>query len=1818
MIRIQKIGLLFVLLLVTTFVHAQTKIGNVYYKIIENTQTAKVCAGQEAYTGAIEIPGTIKFTENGSDYQVVAIEESAFKDATGLTSISIPANVKTIGTDAFKGCTNLTKAIFASVNDLCAITFANASANPMSNTWAQLYNSKGPITTINEPISQINAYAFYGCSAISIVWIPENITSIGTDAFSGCKNIQEVHYANMTHLTTMSYETTYSNPIVYAKEVWLYNDSKKLTEVTIRNNVNNSAFRGAKWLTKVTFDGGDNVTTIGTDAFLDCTGLSEIALPSSLTTIGQGAFRGSNLNSIIIPENTIFIAKEAFYDCKSLESVQIDATLNEFILPEQMFYGCTKLKSVKLNENIVKIGKKAFMNCSSLTSLPDGNLIEFGQSAFEGCKGFTELTLPKNIEKIGDYAFKNCNNLTDLFIPAEVTNLTIGSEKDSVFCVDENLNRSLIIYSNTRTAPKSSVNPFAGYKSIKVYIPSGDTSGYDKSPWTDLCSDYEAHTVVYYVDDAEIYHANVVVGQPIQTEENEEFINALQSIKESRPNWDFAGWDKEIPSLMPATDVILKGHFTREYTSHGDDDYGVKYFLRSDNKTAKVTGYENPENPGSVKINPTIDLDEVSYTIDSIGANAFNGKNLKEIDLSDATTNIGISLFEGCTALENVILPAALTEIKEKMFYGCTALSTLVLPDNVEEIGTSAFEGCTNYNIDHLPSGLKSLGKAAFKNSGIIEITLPSSIEPMGMGENVFQSCVNLKNVVFEEDEENEEIITVLPAYTFSGCSNLESFTLPASIETIGEYAFNNCSGLKLVVLDNIVEIRSNAFSYCNNLKAITLPTITTLGSRAFSYCKNVEMITIESTNPPSVGENTFSDDIYSKATLCAKNIELYNADQYENTWKRFTKKEAIGASWPKLIYKLDGEVYRVVEQKTGMPVEPLAAPNADDNPKGRAFSGWKDEPKIMPNKDSVIVGSLKYQRTYKAEGTTDVLYSDSLFYGYEVSHPDNDLKKDRLSYVIIKPFETMPAKDSILYVSYSLTTAPTGKDNTFNNVDQDLINYLNLKEGSGTLKYSLDKKIYSTEVKGKDAKTYKVYYKVFGVTEHYNTEPDSIEVTIAPRTVNKLTIKLKENENGYTYDGKEKKPEVESVSTKINSTETLIPKNEYKVSYGNNINATTKESKAQVIIKDNLGGNYIIEDASTTFEIKPAKGKLADLLTKTGKPTAIAPLSYTGKAQNLIKAGTIKEGISGSLKYSLDNKSFDTVIPQGTDAKDYTIYYKVEDDPNYTPSDTASLKVTIKAKEITLSAENITLEKDTYTYDGTAKKPGVTTVKIGGITIPAEEYTVSYQDNINVGTATVIITDKDGGNYIVSGSKTFKITPVASSLTNAPTGKNLTYNGSAQELLNKDGKTSTGTMVYSLSQDEATFKSTIPTGTDAKTYTVFYRVKGDDNHSDSEIGSVKVTIAPRKVNALSLIQSSYTYTGVEIKADVTVTWNQITVPGSEYMVSCSNNINVGTATVTVKDKEGGNFTVSGSKTFTISKAPLTISADSYDIFEGEKIPEFTAKYDGFVNNETEAVLTAKPIFSCNATATSKPGNYTISVGGSKAANYVITHKSGKLTIIAMKFVSGGESSKDEDDPATYQITSTGEDVGTTPTVAIVDDKDVGGSFAIPEAITYHNTNYKITEINESAFENNKYLTEVSIPSSITSIGDKAFKGCSNLKSITVYITTPISLAVAGTRGEGTRSDDGTFVFEGVDKLTCVLYVPDGSVDLYKAAPVWCEFKHIVPISTLTGISSVNITEGEPFDVYNLQGRKVKSMATDLRGLPRGIYIINDKKVAVK
>ena len=264
---------------------------------------------------------------------------------------------------------------------------------------------------------------------------------------------------------------------------------------------------------------------------------------------------------------------------------------------------------------------------------------------------------------------------------------------------------------------------------------------------------------------------------------------------------------------------------------------------------------------------------------------------------------------------------------------------------------------------------------------------------------------------------------------------------------------------------------------------------------------------------------------------------------------------------------------------------------------------------------------------------------------------------------------------------------------------------------------------------------------------------------------------------------------------------------------------------------------------------------------------------------------------------------TYDIIVKRGTETDNDVIYVK------------GTLTITPK----TVTNPTIILSQTSYIYDGSAKKPTVTVLD-GGAEISAEEYTVGYSNNKNVGTATVTITDMAGGNYIVSGGATFAITAADGSLT-PPTGKTgLTYTGAAQNLITA-GNSTTGTLQYSL--DGTNYGTAIPKGTDAKEYTVYYRVKGDANHNDIPATSFNVAIAAKTVTSptVTLSPASYIFDGSEKKPTVTVADGGTTIPSEEYIISYSNNTNVGTATVTITDKTGGNYIVSGSATFAITAA---------------------------------------------------------------------------------------------------------------------------------------------------------------------------------------------------------------------------------------------------------------------------------------------------------
>ncbi len=267
-------------------------------------------------------------------------------------------------------------------------------------------------------VTSIGSEAFYGCSGLASITIPNSVTSIGGYAFYECSDLTSITIPNsMTSISSFTFQ-----------------NCSGLTSVTIPNSV----------------------TSIGSHAFSGCTGLTSITIPNSVTSIGMGAFRYCyDLTSVTIPNSVTSIAGSAFSDCRGLTSITIPNSVTS--IGGGLFSGCCSLETIAVNSgnmvydsregcnaiietvsntliagcknaiipnSVTSIGEAAFSDCSDLTSVIIPNSVtSIAGSAFSDCRGLTSVTISNNVTSIGGSAFRNCTNLSSVIIPNSVANI---------------------------------------------------------------------------------------------------------------------------------------------------------------------------------------------------------------------------------------------------------------------------------------------------------------------------------------------------------------------------------------------------------------------------------------------------------------------------------------------------------------------------------------------------------------------------------------------------------------------------------------------------------------------------------------------------------------------------------------------------------------------------------------------------------------------------------------------------------------------------------------------------------------------------------------------------------------------------------------------------------------------------------------------------------------------------------------------------------------------------------------------------------------------------------------------------------------------------------------------------------------------------------------------------------------------------------------------------------------------------------------------------------------------------------------------------
>ena len=380
--------------------------------------------------------------------QLSVIEEEAFMNCVDITEVVIPDSVTTIGAKAFFGCTGLTEIVIPeNVESIGDQAFANCGGDFLmlgySGSAAEAYAASNGIqfvslnvgseglefTDIDEETCYVSGYNGNGDSGTTVV-IPrtynnKTVTTIGDSAFFFCTGLTGVILPD----SIQSIET----------EAFYY--CSDLTSITLPNSIQ----------------------SIGANAFSSCSGLTNFGIPAGVTSIGNRAFSGcSNLQAFTVeagnpayqsidgvlfnagateliqfpaakpittytvPASVTSIGDSAFSNCSAVSSVIIpDSVIN---LDGYIFYGSSSLTSVTLPNHLTAISNHIFMNCPNLTTVNIPSTVEsIHYASFAGCSSLTGIVLPDGLKSILGSAFSGCSSLTDITIPATVIRIDYGA-----------------------------------------------------------------------------------------------------------------------------------------------------------------------------------------------------------------------------------------------------------------------------------------------------------------------------------------------------------------------------------------------------------------------------------------------------------------------------------------------------------------------------------------------------------------------------------------------------------------------------------------------------------------------------------------------------------------------------------------------------------------------------------------------------------------------------------------------------------------------------------------------------------------------------------------------------------------------------------------------------------------------------------------------------------------------------------------------------------------------------------------------------------------------------------------------------------------------------------------------------------------------------------------------------------------------------------------------------------------------------------------------------------------------------------------------
>ena len=647
--------------------------------------------------------------------------------------------------------------------------------------------------------------------------------------------------------------------------------NKSITSVVFGQyveSIGNYAFYSCQSLNKLDFS-KSSVKTIGDYAFTVCESLKSIEFPDSLESIGYGAFSaytngyrgsyvGSSLKSVKFGSGLKSIADYAFYENSALNTVkftgvaltsigyqsfyntaitELDLSGADASIGTYAFYRCNSLETVKLS-GVKTIGQNAFDNCRKLTSVElSENLTIIESGAFESCVALKNIEIPDSVTTIGDNSFKDCTELETVTIGKGCTSVTA-----SAFTEDFNLVKFNVSEDNENYTSVDGVL----YNKEKTAVVC-----YPKS----LSGEYVIPDTVTSIEKAAFENCNkltkITIGSGVETVNPYAFnqCNLLATVVFKDSN---TANKKICERAFYYCGSLTEVDFGNAVTSIGDYAFTV---------CSKIKSLEFPDSLTSIgqfAFSP--------YT-DGTGG-TYKESNLESVKFGTGLKTIGNYAFYDDRKISKLEFTDKLTSIGSYAFYNCGNLQSIAIPDNVTKIDNNTFENCSSLKSVSIGKSCTTISATAFNNATALEkITVSADNEKYSSVDGALLNKEKTSIILYPKSKSGEFVIpdtvTSIADRAFSSCPNLTKITIGANVESVGAYAFSDCSALSDVVFkDSTIEkkvIGDYAFYNCQALSNVDFGNaVTSIGNFAFMIDKSLENVEFPD-SLESIGRYAFS-----------------------------------------------------------------------------------------------------------------------------------------------------------------------------------------------------------------------------------------------------------------------------------------------------------------------------------------------------------------------------------------------------------------------------------------------------------------------------------------------------------------------------------------------------------------------------------------------------------------------------------------------------------------------------------------------------------------------------------------------------------------------------------------------------------------------------------------------------------------------------------------------------------------------------------------------------------------------------------------------